>query len=132
MSAKFLLISLHYISLFSNLFARPGYKTTHTRKGGVSECIPKICCGKSHPNLYQTIRLSGFYHHTKFERNRSVNVQMQANLDVRGFFRMFVCAFVCLLCFAVVFRLLPLFVCLSACFRKSFKMDSLSDEIKQM
>ena len=28
--------------------------------------------GQGHPNSYQNVELSGFYHHTKFERNRQV------------------------------------------------------------
>ena len=44
--------------------------------------------GKGHPNWYQNVDLSGLYHHTKFERNQSVNV-WQANVkEFVGFFFM--------------------------------------------
>ena len=35
---------------------------------------------QGHPNLYQNVELSSPYHHTKFERNWSVNVWIQANV----------------------------------------------------
>ena len=38
--------------------------------------------GQSHPNWYENVELSGLYHHTKFERNQSVNVWKQANMKV--------------------------------------------------
>ena len=37
---------------------------------------------QSHPNLYQTVEVSGLYHHTKFERNQSANVWIQANVII--------------------------------------------------
>ena len=45
--------------------------------------------GKSHPNCYQTVELSGLCHPTKLERTQSVNVCIQANVK-------FVYLFVCL------------------------------------
>ena len=33
-------------------------------------------------NVYQNVELNGPYHQTKFERNRSVNVSIQANIKV--------------------------------------------------
>ena len=39
---------------------------------------------QGHPNWYQNAEFSSLYPHTKFERNWSVNVWMQAN--VKSFF----------------------------------------------
>ena len=38
----------------------------------------KHCEG--HQNWYKNLEISNLYHHTKFERNRSANVWMQANV----------------------------------------------------
>ena len=40
---------------------------------------------QGHPNWYQNVRVRKFYH-TKFERNQSVNVQMQASDSFLFFF----------------------------------------------
>ena len=42
--------------------------------------------GQGHPNWYQNVELSGLYHHTKFERNWSVNVWIQAYVRLKIFF----------------------------------------------
>ena len=41
---------------------------------------------QGHQNWYQNVELSGTYHHTKFEKNRSVFVWIQANVYVLFFF----------------------------------------------
>ena len=38
--------------------------------------------GQRHPKWYQNVELSSLYHHTKFERNQSVNVWIQANIPI--------------------------------------------------
>ena len=38
--------------------------------------------GQGHPNWYRNVKLSGLYYHTKFERNRSVNVWLHTNIEV--------------------------------------------------
>ena len=43
--------------------------------------------GPGHQNWHQNVELSGLHHHTKFERNWSVNVWIQAN--IKGFFVVF-------------------------------------------
>ena len=35
--------------------------------------------GQGLTNWYQTTQFSSVYHHTKFERNQSVNIRMQGN-----------------------------------------------------
>ena len=37
--------------------------------------------GQCHPKWYQNVKLRGLYHHTKFERNWSVNLWIQANIN---------------------------------------------------
>ena len=38
--------------------------------------------GQDQSNRYQTAEISSFYHYTKYERNRSVNAQMQFNVRI--------------------------------------------------
>ena len=38
--------------------------------------------GQGHPNWYENVEFSGPYPYTKFERNQSVNVWIQANVNV--------------------------------------------------
>ena len=38
--------------------------------------------GHGHPNSYQNVEHSSLYHHTKLERNWSVNVSIKANVEV--------------------------------------------------
>ena len=37
---------------------------------------------QSNLNWYQTIQLGDLYHHTKLESNQSINVKMQANVNI--------------------------------------------------
>ena len=41
-----------------------------------SHTIATLNEAQGHSHWYQTVQVSGIYHHTKFERNRPVNVQM--------------------------------------------------------
>ena len=49
--------------------------------------------GRGQLNRYKTTQLRSVFHHTKFEKNRSVNVWMQANVGLS-----------CLVCFVVDFE----------------------------
>ena len=50
-----------------------------TQKLPLSHTTTTLNEGTGHSNCYQYIQFSGVYHQTKFERNRPVNVPMQAN-----------------------------------------------------
>ena len=48
----------------------------------ISYITATLAEGQVHLSWYQNIDLSSLYHHTKFERNRSVYVWKQANVKV--------------------------------------------------
>ena len=50
----------------------------------ISYTIVTLNEGQGHPNWYQNVELSDIYHHTKFERNGSMNVWLQANVKIWG------------------------------------------------
>ena len=53
-----------------------------TTKFLISHTTVTLNEGQGHPNAYRNVELSDFYHHTRFEINRSVNVWIQANVKV--------------------------------------------------
>ena len=43
-------------------------------KFSISQTVVAFNEGQGHPNWYQNVELSDLYHHTKLERNKSINV----------------------------------------------------------
>ena len=72
-----LYIVTHYVSL------KPTVKFLEkwTQEFFISHASVTLNESQCQLNLYQNVDLNSFYHHNKFERNQSLNVWTQANVD---------------------------------------------------